>query len=198
MNRLIVYVGILMLAIGVGILSWMVVDTWNAEPQATNRPAVGGPFTLLDHTGKTVTEADFKGRHMLIFFGYTYCPDVCPTSLQTISDALNLMGENAKNIQPVFVSVDSARDTPDVMKLYVEAFDGRIAGLSGNEDQIKTITNAYGVYYAKVENPDAPESYHMNHSALVYLMGPDGQYLAHFPHGVTPKEMAAKLIKVLG
>lgn len=158
---------------------------------------VGGPFTLVDHTGKTVTDADFRGRYLLIYFGYTYCPDVCPTTLQTMTEALDLLGEKAEKVQPLFITVDPERDTVKVLADYVKAFHPRLVGLTGTADQIARAAKAYGVYYAKAEpsDPDAP--YLMDHSSFVYLMGPDGRYLTVFPHGTTPEDMAATLKDVI-
>ena len=194
-----VFLGLLTLAIIVaGTLSWVLFPP-NETRRASAPPAVGGPFTLVDHTGSTVTDANFRGRYLLIFFGYTYCPDVCPTTLQTVVDAMEGLGTDARQVQPVFISVDSGRDGPDVMKLYVEAFGGKIAGLSGNAEQIAAVAKAYGAYFAKVPNPDGgPDDYLMNHSAIVYLMGPDGGFMRHFSYGVTAEEMAAAIRKIVG
>jgi cytochrome oxidase Cu insertion factor (SCO1/SenC/PrrC family) len=116
---------------------------------ATGTALIGGPFTLVNQDGKTVTEKDFLGRYMLVFFGYTYCPDICPTELQVMTAALEQMGEDAKKIQPVFVSIDPERDTPEVVKSYVENFGSGLVGLTGAPEQVAQAAKAYRVYYAK-------------------------------------------------
>ena len=115
---------------------------------------VGGPFTLTDQDGKKVSEKDFLGKYMLVFFGYTYCPDICPTELQVMTAALDSMGPEAEKIQPVFVSVDPERDTPEVLKSYVENFGPRLVGLTGTPEEIAAVAKAYRVYYAKAGKPD--------------------------------------------
>lgn len=202
MPRIVPYLVLSLVLVVVGLLGWETISPSRPTMPIQTRPAIGGPFTLVDHTGKTVTEKDFRGRHMLIFFGYTYCPDVCPTNLETIRQAMTLLGERAKKIAPIFVSVDYDRDTPDVLKLYVDMFGGKITGLSGSEKQIADVAKAYGVYYAKVAEKNADKAakddmYLMNHSAITYLMGPDGGFLTHFSHGTTAQEMADKIGKVL-
>ena len=153
----------------------------------------GGPFSLVDHHGKTVTDRDFLGQYVLMFFGYTYCPDVCPTAMQTISDALDILGDRP-DIVPVFVSVDTKRDTPEVLKSYLENFHPSIVGMTGTPEQVVAAAKAYGVYYAIVEGSSGdPDDYLMNHSSITYLMGPDGAFITHFSHGTPPDQMAEKL-----
>ncbi|MBC8339120.1 MAG: SCO family protein [Rhodospirillales bacterium] len=167
-------------------------------PVANPSVNIGGPFRLVDHHAKPVTEADFRGRHMLVFFGYTYCPDVCPTAMQTVSEALDMLGKEAGNIRPVFISVDPDRDTPDVLKDFVANFHPSLTGLTGTPEQIKEVANAFRVYFGKVK-PEGAEAdeYLMNHTAGVYLMGPDGKFLTLFSHNVPPEDMAAKIKKLL-
>ncbi|MCW8970582.1 MAG: SCO family protein, partial [Rhodospirillales bacterium] len=161
-------------------------------------PVIGGPFTLTDHNGNRVSDTDFRGKFMLIFFGYTYCPDVCPTSLSTISDALESLGERANNIQPIFISVDPLRDTPAHLKEYVGYFDPRIIGLTGTEDEVAAVAKAYRAYYAKVREEGAdPNDYLIDHTAIVYLVDPKGRFTQHFPHGYAVDKMAARLAKHL-
>jgi cytochrome oxidase Cu insertion factor (SCO1/SenC/PrrC family) len=143
---------------------------------------VGGPFQMIDQDGKPVSDRDLLGRHALLFFGYTYCPDVCPTELQIITASLQLMGDSASSIRPVFVSIDPARDTPKALKDYLSNFDPRFLGLTGTDAQVAAMATAYRVYYAKVENRQAPQSYLMDHSSIIYLMAPDGRFLKHFPY----------------
>jgi protein SCO1/2 len=160
--------------------------------------AIGGPFTLIDQDGKTVTDEDFRGQYMLVYFGYTYCPDVCPTSLSIVGRALDILEEQAPDqaarIQPVFISVDPDRDTPAVLKDYVKNFHERLIGLTGTPDQVAAAAKAYRVYFAKVrEKGAAADEYLMDHSSITYVMGPDGKFATHFGHGTDPAVMAEKL-----
>src|SRR6185437_773362 len=132
--------------------------------------AIGGPFTLVDQSGKRVTQADFRGRWMLVYFGYTFCPDVCPTELQTIAGALDKLGPDAASIAPLFITIDPARDTPAILADYVKLFDNRLIGLTGSAKEIDDVAREYRVYYAKVTQ-NSGGSYLMDHSSFAYLMG---------------------------
>jgi protein SCO1/2 len=155
---------------------------------------VGGPFALVDHTGKPRTDADFRGKYLLVFFGFTHCPDVCPTGLATVAQALEALGPAADRIVPAFVSVDPERDTPELLGGYVTAFSPRFVGLTGTAEQIAQVAEAYRVVYRKID-VRAPDAYSMMHSALFYLMGPDGKFVAHFGSGTSAEQMAAGLKK---
>ncbi|CAA7617243.1 SCO family protein [Magnetospirillum sp. UT-4] len=160
--------------------------------------AIGGPFTLVNQDGRTVTDQDFRGRWMLVYFGYTFCPDVCPTALGVVSGALDkLAADERAKLVPVFVTVDPARDTPAVMKDYVAAFAPGMVGLSGSPEQVAAAMKAYKVYAAKAAGSDDPASYTVDHSSILYLMQPDGRFAQHFPHGTTADELAAGLKKRL-
>jgi protein SCO1/2 len=160
--------------------------------------AIGGPFTLVDGDGRTVTDADYRDHPLLVYFGYTYCPDVCPTTLTTIAEALDLLGGKGKDIVVLFITIDPERDRPEAMKDYVKAFHPQIVGLTGTPQQVAAAARAYRVYYAKVQqDPKDPEDYLMDHSAYAYLMGRDGKYLTHFPHGISPQDMANQIAKLL-
>lgn len=155
---------------------------------------IGGPFTLTDHTGRQVTEADFRGKSMLIFFGYTFCPDVCPTSLTEISAAMDKLGPLADRVVPVLVTVDPERDTVPVLKDYVAHFHPSIVGLTGTLEQVKQAAKAFRVYFAKVQDKGGDkDAYLMDHSSVIYLMGPDGKFLTHFSHQTDAETMAAKI-----
>jgi protein SCO1/2 len=151
--------------------------------------SVGGPFSLTDDQGHAVTDQTYRGRWMLVYFGYTYCPDVCPTELQTIASALDKLGPNAKTVVPLFITVDPERDTPAALANYVKLFDDRIVGLTGTPEQIAVVTRAYRVYYGKVTPKDST-TYLMDHSSFVYLVGPDGKLRALFRPGETAQELA--------
>jgi protein SCO1/2 len=158
---------------------------------------IGGPFALVDQNGKQVTDQDFRGRDMLVFFGFTHCPDICPAELQVMAQALDQLGDKAKKVVPIFISVDPERDTPEAMKAYVESFGPNFVGLTGSAEAVAAAAKAYRVSYSKIENKASPGDYSVDHSALAYLMGPDGKYLTHFAYGMTPKEMAEKLERFL-
>jgi cytochrome oxidase Cu insertion factor (SCO1/SenC/PrrC family) len=151
--------------------------------------SVGGPFALTDQHGAAVTDASYRGRWMLVYFGYTFCPDVCPTELQTIAGALDKLGPQASQIAPLFVTVDPERDTAAALADYVKLFDDRIVGLTGTPDQIAAVARAYRVYYAKATSKDS-STYLMDHSSFMYLMGPDGKFRALFRQGMSPQALA--------
>lgn len=162
-------------------------------------PTVGGPFTLVNQNGEEVSDTDFRGQNMLIFFGYTYCPDVCPTALSDMAAALEMLGEEkASKVTPVFITVDPARDTSDHLKEYVSFFHPRLVGLTGTEDQIKAVVRAYRVY-ASLNDPsgDDPLDYLVDHTSIIYLVGPDGNLVTHFSHGTTSDAMAERLGQLL-
>ncbi|NMJ43416.1 SCO family protein [Roseomonas sp. JC162] len=152
--------------------------------------SLGGPFTLVDQTGRTVTERDFAGRPLLVYFGFTYCPDVCPTELGTIVAALDAMGPAGERVTPVFISIDPERDTPAAMADYVSRFHPRMIGLTGSAEQVAQAARAYRVYYAKARSRDTTE-YTMDHSSFIYLVGPDGRVRSLFRPETTPEAIAA-------
>ncbi len=168
------------------------------QDTAMTAPTIGGPFTLVDQNGGTVTEADFKGRFMLVYFGYTYCPDVCPTALNRNSEAMDILGEQAEKIVPVFITVDPKRDTVEHMKEYAAFFHPRLVALTGTTEQVTAAAKAFRIYYSKVEEKGAdPDNYLMDHTAITYLMDPDGRFLLHFSHDATPEDMAKRMREVL-
>ncbi len=163
--------------------------------------AIGGDFTLTDQTGTRRSAADFAGRPMLIYFGFTYCPDVCPTALDIMGGALDILKDNApqayQRLQPVFISVDPARDTPPVLRDYLSYFHPRLTGLTGSQAEIDAVKSAYKIYAARSEAQDGSDNYNVDHSSFYYLMDGDNRYLAHFDHAVTPEELAQKLAQNL-
>ena len=164
---------------------------------STGTALVGGPFKLTDQDGRKVTEKDFLGKYMLVFFGYTYCPDLCPTELQVMSAALDSLGAKADAIQPVFISFDPERDTPEVLKQYVSNFHPRLMGLTGTPEEIAVAAKAYRVYYSKVPGSSAPDTYLMDHSTITYLMDPEGKFLKHFSYSTDSAALAKALEEVL-
>jgi protein SCO1 len=157
--------------------------------------AIGGPFRLVDQNGKTVTDADLKGKWSLIYFGYTHCPDACPTALNDIAVALDELGPKRAAVRPVFITVDPERDTPEVLKAYVTAFDAPILALTGTPEAIARAAKAYRIYYAK--HPEAGGDYSMDHSSVIYVMDPQGRFTASFTHESSPEEIAERLKKLL-
>jgi len=164
----------------------------------SGKALIGGSFELVNQDGKKVTDKDFHGKFMLIYFGYTFCPDVCPTELQVMTGALEKLGDKAKNIQSVFVSVDPERDTPSVMKDYVSNFYPGMMGLSGTPEQISKIAKLYRVYYSKAaEKGAAADEYSMDHSSIVYLMDRNGAFIKHFSYGTDADKLAKGLSKAI-
>jgi|SRR6478672_751263 protein SCO1/2 len=162
----------------------MDVVMWNREP-------IGGPFALIDHNGARRTDADFRGQFMLVYFGFTYCPDVCPTDLQQMGMAVDQLGPAGDAVQPIFITVDPERDTPEHLKDYVAMFHPRFVGLTGDASAIKEAARAYRTYYAKVELEKS--DYTVDHSAFIYLMGRNGEYLSFFPPGTSADLLAGTL-----
>jgi protein SCO1/2 len=166
----------------------------NAAPApSTATRGVGGPFALTDQNGKQVTQADFSGRYMMIFFGFTNCPDVCPLTLQRIADALAEAPDVAKRIVPILISVDPERDTPEKLKDYVAFFGPSFQGLTGTPEQIAALVKSYGVYAKKVPLPDSALEYTVDHSSFIYLYGPDASFVTVFDPSLEPEALAAKL-----
>lgn len=168
------------------------------KPAGLGEAFVGGPFTMVNHRGETVTEKSFLGKPMLLFFGFTFCPDVCPTELQVMAAALDELGDKGKDIQPIFVSIDPERDKPEVMAAYVSNFGDRFIGLTGSAEQVAAMAGAYRIFYARQENKERPTDYLMDHSSIVYLMGPDGKFLKHFTYTTDAKALAQGIAEALG
>jgi cytochrome oxidase Cu insertion factor (SCO1/SenC/PrrC family) len=158
---------------------------------------IGGPFTLTDHTGKQVTDQDYRGRYMLVFFGFTYCPDVCPSALQVVSAALNKLGPKADRFVPIFISIDPERDKPAELSAYVESFHPRLIGLTGPQAEIDKVVKAYRVYVKKTEDPKSSAGYTFDHTSLIYVMAPDGTYRTHFAHTTDADALAQRLAGLL-
>ncbi len=152
-----------------------------------NRGPSGGPFALVDHTGEPRTDEDFRGKLLLIYFGYSYCPDVCPTDLQQIGLAVDRLGPDGEAVQPLFITLDPERDTAEHLANYVPLFHSRLIGLTGSAYQIRRIALAYKVYYAKYP-PGSPD-YVIDHSSFIYLVDETGKYIGFFPPGTTGDRM---------
>ncbi len=164
----------------------------------TGTALIGGPFTLVGRDGKPVTDRAFRGKLMLVFFGFTHCPDICPAELQVMSAALDELGPKGNDIIPIFITLDPERDTPPVVTGYVMNFSPRFVGLTGSPEQIAEAAKAYRVTYSKFqEDQTKPDDYTIDHSALVFLMGKDGEYLTHFAYGTPAAKMAETLRRYL-
>lgn len=162
----------------------------------TGVATIGGPFELVDHQGRTVRNTDFRGSYMLVMFGYTSCPDVCPTELQLISEVMENMGASTAKLRPLMVTIDPERDTGEILADYIGNFHPAITALTGSVAQVTAVAKAYKVFFAKGEvDPDG--EYFMDHSSFIYLMSPDGLYLQHFPPTVAPDVMAAKILSLI-
>ncbi|HET7852352.1 MAG TPA: SCO family protein [Methyloceanibacter sp.] len=198
-TRLIAFViaGFLMGALAGAAILLLTTPQGGQPVQSSGTALIGGPFSLVGADGKPVTDRDFRGRYMLIFFGFTHCPDICPAELQVIAQALDQLGDKANKVVPVFITLDPERDTPEAMANYVKSFGPNFVGLTGSPEAIAAAAKAYRVSYAKVENKNSPGDYSVDHSALVYLMDPEGRYVTHFSYGLGAEQMAEKLGKLL-
>ena len=180
------------LVLGIGLTYRLMM--MGTETNSSGTASIGGPFTLVNQDGETVTQDDFKGKYMLTYFGYTFCPDVCPTELQVMGTALDMMPQDiADEITPVFFTVDPERDTVEAIAEYVPYFHERMVGLTGTVEQTTAAAKAFRVYYAKTipeGEPEDTDSYLMDHSSFVYLMDRDGQFVRHFNYGTSPEDMA--------
>ena len=163
-------------AVGAGVAIGLAIERF----QLAAPPLVGGPFALIDQQGRRVTEASYRGRALAVFFGFTHCPDVCPTALVRMAELLEALGPEADRLQPLFISVDPRRDTPALLKDYVGHFSPRIAGLTGSAEEIAAVARAYRVYYRIQGDPDANPNYLVDHSAFVYVMDARGRFVGTF------------------
>jgi protein SCO1/2 len=159
---------------------------------------IGGPFTLENGSGRPVTDKDFRGKYMLVYFGYTFCPDVCPTTLNAVADAMDKLGPTASRVQPLFITVDPKRDTPAVVQQYAAAFGPSIEGLTGTPEEIATVAKEYRVYYAVHRTGPGANDYSMDHSSVLYLMDPNGRFVAPVRADQSGDEIAANLKKLMG
>ena len=180
---------------GLVLFSAVIFIVTGRTPAPIAMSAVGGPFQLVDQNAKPITDQDFKGQPFLVFFGFTHCPDVCPTTLFEVSEIFRSLGPDAKNLRAMFVTVDPERDTPAVMKDYLASFDPRIVGATGDVDAITAAEKSFRVYAKKV--PTDGGGYTMDHTAIVYLMNKDGRFVAPFNMKRRPEEAAAELKRYL-
>jgi cytochrome oxidase Cu insertion factor (SCO1/SenC/PrrC family) len=160
------------------------------------RGTVGGPFELIDHTGHKRSDADFRGKLLMLYFGDTYCPDICPTDLQQIGLAIDRLGDAGAAVQPLFVSIDPERDTPEVLARYVPLFHPRLIGLTGTPEQIAAVAREYKVTFAKYQPPGGGP-YLMDHTGFVYLVDATGKYRGFFPQGTSEERMREIILPIL-
>ncbi|MFI4999540.1 MAG: SCO family protein [Reyranellales bacterium] len=180
------------IAVLLGAAGWIGWDAWRGTG-----PTIGGPFSLTDQNGRTVTDATLKGKPTLIYFGYTYCPDVCPTSLLLMETAVEKLGPDAaKKVNLVFITIDPERDTPELIKGYVTNFGPTFEGLTGTSQQIDAVARAYRVYYQKVPGKDGAP-YLMDHSSIVYVLDRNGRFVTHFTHEAKAEAIAAAVERLL-
>lgn len=179
------------LVVGLLVLFWAM----GGVSKVAQPAAIGGPFQLTDQNGKAVTDKSLKGKPTLIFFGYTHCPDVCPTSLFEMSEVLRALGKDADKVNAVFISVDPERDTPATMKDYLSSFDPHLEGLSGDPAETAKVITSYRVYAKKVPTKDG--DYTMDHTALIYLMDREGRFVSPFNLKRSPEEAATELKRYL-
>ncbi len=167
------------------------------KAQSQGAALVGGPFEMVNQDGQTVTEASYSGKYLFIYFGFTFCPDICPAALETMSVALDQLGPRAAQVKPLFVTVDPERDTVENVRDYVANFHTSFEGLTGSAEQVRTMADAYRVYYKKNYTELGQGGYLMDHSGFIYFMNPQGGYLTHFTHRDSPDQMALKMAEYL-
>jgi protein SCO1/2 len=183
---------IAVVAVAAGLL-WHAGDSLSGANRGSGEASIGGPFTLFDQDGEIRRAADFRGRFMLVTFGYSNCPDICPTTLAVMADALEKLGPKAGHVVPIFITIDPERDSPRVLKSYLKAFGPRFVGLTGEAQSIASAAKAYRVYFQK--RPLKGGGYAMDHSSHIYLMGPDGKFIAHYDETLGPDGLAQALKK---
>jgi protein SCO1 len=184
---------ILLFVIGLATLAATAILVLAPVPRQATAAAIGGPFALVDQNGRAVTDRDLLGKPYLVLFGFTHCPDVCPTKLFEISEVLRRTGERGRDLRALFITVDPERDTPDVLRSYLGSFDGRILGLTGNRAAVDAAVKAYRAYARK--SPLKDGDYTVDHTALVYLMGKDGRFVGAFNLDRPPEQAAEELLR---
>jgi protein SCO1/2 len=173
------------------------VSTRSDAPRTATLPVLGGPFKLTDQDGRVVTDADFHGKWVLLYFGYTHCPDACPTAFNTIAEALDQLGSRREKIQPLFITLDPERDTPAVLREFTDAFRAGIVGLTGSPAQIEAVAKEYRIDYKKRPDPENND-YSIDHTSIIFLISPQGQTLSLFSHETPPDRMARRIKEAIG
>lgn len=181
------------------------IDKSSGEVQSEGKPLIGGDFTLINQDDKEVSNKDLHGKVMMVFFGFTYCPDICPVTVATFAKVLEILGDKAGGVAPVFITIDPERDTPEVLKNYLANIDERIIGLTGSKEQVKNAASQYKAYFAKAktatekaeEDMTGSTDYIMDHSGFIYVMDKSGSYVQHFPYDADAEEIAAAVSSLL-
>lgn len=203
MNKFFAYAVAVLVVIGVVVAVFVISnEMFGDRIQGNSRvvvgaPQIGGAFTLVNENGDQVTDEDFKGKLMLVFFGYTFCPDVCPTELNVFAEVMQGLGNDAEKVTPVFITIDPDRDTPEVMKEYTEAFHPAIVGLTGSTEQIAHVKKLYRAYGQAVDKDKDPEFYLVDHTSFSYLMGRDGEMITVFSYGTKPEKIISNIQELL-
>lgn len=178
---------------GVAFVAQLLWTEYRANPAAARKPAFQAEFELTDHTGVVRTDEDFAGRWMLVFFGFANCPDVCPTTLSEVAAVMEGLGKDTDRVQPLFISIDPARDTPSALADFVPQFDAGIIGLTGTPGQIDQIAENFRIFYERIEEAQAPDGYTMGHSSQLFLFDPAGGYVKAWSYGTPAEEILADL-----
>lgn len=187
------------LVIAAGTILILILNYPGMRPQSrpavtvSGQAAIGGPFTLEDTKGNVVTEKILNGHYSLVYFGYTFCPDICPLALQNITQALQMAGPVADDVLPVFITIDPERDSKEVITSYLGHFHPRMIGLTGSPEQLHAAESAYRVYATKSAGSEGKPDYMMDHTGYIYLMDRAGQYVAHFPKDATAQDISARM-----
>jgi protein SCO1 len=179
------------------VLAAVLVISQPASCAATSSVTIGGPFSLTAPDGTMVTDKTYRGKWLLVYFGYTFCPNTCPTTLLEIATALEMLGPDAAKVQSIFITVDPKRDTPDVLGKYTQSFDPRIVGLTGTPAQIAAVAHEYGAYYVAHKSGDGADDYLIDHSTYIYVMGPQGQFVQAFDADTPADRIADDLLHLV-
>jgi protein SCO1/2 len=186
-------------AAGVAVVGWLTAvalmddRAHSGAARATGAADIRADFALIDHTGAPVADEDLRGQWLLVFFGFTNCPDVCPTTMAEIAAARDILGADAAKLRPVLITVDPERDTPEALAAYVAAFDADAIGLTGSPEAVAAAAKAFRAYFRKAGDPAAPDGYSMDHTTYLYLIGPDGAYVDFYRYGIGADALAADL-----
>ncbi len=188
---------VVIIAFALGSLGAVFLRPGDYSAMQTGRALIGGAFSLVNQDGKRMTDQDFHGKFMLVSFGYTSCPDVCPAELSAMANTMDKLGDKAGQVTPVFITIDPERDTVEQVSAYVKNFHASMVGLTGTPEEIKQAARAFRVYYAKADDKNSALGYLMDHSAFIYLMNPKGEYVTHFAYGTPPEKMSSVIAKAI-
>jgi cytochrome oxidase Cu insertion factor (SCO1/SenC/PrrC family) len=197
-TRLAVIAVTVVIGVAIGfVVQQFLLPSVSPQSRSFGEALIGGPFSLIDQDGKRRTDADFRGRLMLVDFGYTNCPDICPLGLALMADVQERLGADGSKLQPIFITVDPARDTAPALKDYVAHFSDRIVALTGSKEEIAAAAKAYRVYYKVHGDPVTNPNYPVDHSGFLYLMDRNGKFVTHFTHETPPERVVEAIKKAL-